>query len=69
MMFHSFNVVINDSIIETEKFEEIGQEPMPPGDVARKGLAGRSENETAVFFVFEQALGIETLHHVCHAGL
>ena len=24
MMFHPFNVVINDSIIETEKFEEIG---------------------------------------------
>src|SRR5438094_929543 len=57
------------SLIETEELEKIGQQPMPVRDFAGQPSPGGGENETAIFLVFEQSLGIEALHHISHAGL
>ena len=69
VMFHSFDVVMNDAFVQAEELEKIGQEFMPVGDVAGQFLSGSGEDKSAVFFVFKQAVGTEPLDHVGHAGL
>ena len=69
MMLHSFDIMVDHAIIDAEKFQEIGQELVTPGDVARQGLARSRENEAAIFFVLEETLTVETLNHVGDAGL
>ena len=69
MVFHSFDVVVNDVLIETKQRQEIGEELVPSSDVARESFAGRSQDEAAIFFVLEETVGVEALDHVSHAGL
>jgi hypothetical protein len=40
MMFHSFDVMMDDLLVHAEKFEKIGQEPVTPGDLAGEASAG-----------------------------
>jgi hypothetical protein len=42
VMFHSFDIVMDDAIIETEEFEKFGQKPVPVGDASGELLAGFS---------------------------
>ena len=42
---------------------------MPAGDAAGQRFAGGRENKPAVFFVLEQAIRVEALHHVGDTGL
>ena len=69
MVLHAFDVVMNNLLIEAKQLQEIGQEPVPARNVARKRLSRGREDKAAIFLVFKQALGIEPLHHVAHAGL
>ena len=69
MMLHSFDIMVDHAIIDAEQFQEIGQELVTPGDVARQGLARSRENEAAIFFVLEETLAVETLNHVSDTGL
>ena len=68
-MFHAFDVVIDHALVEPEKLEEIGQQLVPACDVAGEDFARGGEDESAIFFILEQAIGVEPLHHVRHAGL
>ena len=68
-MLHSFDIVVDHAIIDAEELQEIGQELVTPGDIARQGLARSGENEPAIFFVLEETLSVETLNHVGDAGL
>ena len=52
-----------------EELEEIGQELVPPGDIAGQRFAGGGQDQAAILLVFEEALAIEALHHVGDAGL
>jgi len=69
MVFHALDVMVDDLVVEAEELEEIGQELVALGDVAGEGLAGGGEDEAAILFVFQEALGIEALDHVGDAGL
>src|ERR1700738_2013723 len=69
VVLHSFDIVMNDLLVQSEKVQKIGEEAMTPRDFVRQPRAGRGQNKTAVFFVFEQAFGIEALDHVGDAGL
>jgi hypothetical protein len=68
-MFHSFYVMVNDAVIEAEEFKKIGEQFVPMGNLAGQGFTGCGQNEAAIFFVFEETLGIQSLHHVRYAGL
>ena len=68
-MLHPFDIMLDHAIVDAEEFQEIGQELVTPGDIARHGLARSRENEAAIFFVLEQTLAVETLNHVGDAGL
>jgi hypothetical protein len=69
VMFHSLHVVINDAFIEAEEPEKIRQELVPMRNLAGQRFPSGSQNEAAIFFVFEEAVGIEPLDHVGDAGL
>ena len=68
-MFHSFHVMVNDAVIEAEEFKKIGKQFVPVGNLACQRFPGGSQNEAAIFFVFEEAVAIKPLDHVGHAGL
>ncbi len=68
-MFHSFHVMINDALIQTEQSQKISEKFVPVCNLASQVLAGCGQNQAAIFLVFQKALGIEPLHHVRHAGL
>jgi hypothetical protein len=69
VVFHSFDVVMNHLLVQTEQCQEISEELMPAGNVARESFAGRSKDVAALFFVFELAVAIEPLDRVGLAGL
>jgi len=68
-MFHSFDVVINDTIAQAKKLQEISEQFVAMRDAAGELFASLGQDKTAIFFVFEQSFRIEALHHVGHAGL
>jgi hypothetical protein len=39
VMFHSFNIIMNHAVIQTEQSQEIGEEPVSLGDFAGKFFA------------------------------
>ena len=69
VMFHSFDVVINDTIAQAKELQKISEQFMAMRDAAGELFAGLGQDKTAIFFVFEQAFSIEALDHVGHAGL
>ena len=69
VMFHSFDVVINDTIAQAKKLQKISEQFVAMRDAAGQLFAGLGQDKTAIFFVFEQSFCIEALHHVGHAGL
>ena len=69
VVFHSFDVVVNDLLIQAEQRQKIGEELVPSSDVASESFARGREDQAAIFFVLEEAVGIEALDHVGHAGL
>ena len=68
-MLHSFDVVVNHMLIETEQRQEIGEELMPASDVAGERFPGGSQDEAPVLLVFKETIGVEPLDHVGDAGL
>ena len=69
MVFHAFDVMMDDLLVKPEQGQKLGQELVAPGNIAGQGLARRSQDESAVLLVFEQPLGVEALDHVADAGL
>lgn len=69
VVLHPFDVVTDDLFVEAEQGQKIGQELMPPRDVAGEGFAGRSQNQAAILFVFQEAFAVQPLNHVADAGL
>ncbi len=69
VMFHSFDVVINDTIAQAKKLQKISEQFVAMRDAAGELFAGLGQDKTAIFFVFEQSFRIEALNHVGHAGL
>ena len=69
VVLHALDIVVDDLVVEAEELQEIGEEMVAVGDVAGEGFAGGGEDEAAVFFVFEEALGVEALDHIGDAGL
>ena len=61
--------MINDAAHQAEKLEKIGNKPVTTRDFAGKPCSGCGQDQAAVFFVFQEALGIESLDHIGHAGL
>lgn len=68
-MFHAFNVVVDDAVLDSEELEKVGQQPMPTCDLASQPFTSRGENESTVLLVFQQAFGIQALNHVRDTGL
>ncbi len=68
-MFHSFDVVINDTIAQAKKLQKISEQFVAMRDAAGELFARLGQDKTAIFFVFEQSFRIEALNHVGHAGL
>ena len=68
-MLHSFDVVMDDMLIEPEEGEKIGEQLMPPRNIARQGFTSGGQGEAPIFLVFEEPVGIEPLDHVGDAGL
>src|SRR5882724_12926854 len=69
VVFHSLYIVINDAVVEAKKSQEIRQKFVPLGDLMCQALAGCCQNKSAIFFVFQQPLGVQSLNHVGHACL
>lgn len=69
VVFHALDIVVSGFVRDAEELKEIGEEVVFASDVLCEFLAGGSENEAAVLFVMEEALGIEALDHVGDAGL
>ena len=68
-MLHSFHIVINDAIVEAKQSQKISQKFVPLGDFMGQALTGRRQNKSAILFVFQQTLGVQSLNHVGHACL
>ena len=69
VVFHPLDVLVGHVFRDPQEVEKIGEELVFAGDVAGEFFAGGGEDEAAVFFVVEEALGIEALDHVGDAGL
>ncbi len=69
VVLHPLDIVVDDLVVQAEEFEEIREQVVPMGDIAGQGFAGGGEDQAAVFFVFEEAFGIQALDHVGDAGL
>ena len=68
-MLHSFDVVMDDLLIQPEQSEKVSQKLVPARNVSGQRLTGGGENEAAIFLVFKQAFAVKTLHHVTDARL
>jgi hypothetical protein len=68
-MLHSFHVMANDAVIEAKEFKKVRKQFVPVGNFAGQRFPGCGQNKAAIFFVFEETLGIEPLDHVRDAGL
>ena len=69
VVFHAFDIVINHLVVETQEIEKIGEELMSAGDIFGESFPCGGEDETSIFFVIEEAFGIEALDHIGDAGL
>ena len=68
-MLHSLDIVVNDTMVEPKQPEEISQKFVSLSDLMGQALACRGQNKSPIFFIFQQPLSIQSLDHVCHAGL
>ena len=59
VMFHALDIVINHLVVETKEIEKIGEELMAVGDIFGEGFSCGGEDETPIFFVIEEAFGVE----------
>ena len=55
-MFHPFDVVVDGIVVESEEFEEIGEELVASRDVSGEGFARGGEREASVLFVFQKSV-------------
>lgn len=69
VVFHAFDIVVDGFWVEAEELEEIGEQLVAVGNVLGELFTRRGEDEASVFFVAEEAFGIEALDHVGDAGL
>ena len=69
MVFHALDVVIDDVLIETKKFQKVGKQLVAAGDASRQCFTGCREHHASILFVFEQSLRVESLNHIRHARL
>ena len=68
-MLHSFDIMVDYPVVETEEMQEIGEQLVTPSNPPCQRLARIGQDESAILFVFEQPIGIEPLHHVGDTGL
>ena len=68
-MFHSFHVMVNDALIQTEQGEKIGEQFVPMDNFLGEVLPRCGKHETALLFVFQESFCVESLNHVSNAGL
>jgi hypothetical protein len=61
VVFHAFDIVLDNVWGDSEKCEKPLEQIVATGDLAGNAQAAGSQNEAPVFFVFDEALGIETL--------
>ncbi len=69
MMFHSFHIVVDNTLIQAKQSKKVREKFVPARDISGDRFTGRGQNQTAILFVFEQAFRVEPLHHVGDAGL
>ena len=69
VVLHTLDIVVDDLVIDPEELQEIREEMVAAGDVAGEGFARGGEGEAAVFFILEEALGVQALDHIGNAGL
>ena len=68
-MFHSFHIVVDNTLGQAKQSKKVCKKLVPARDISRHRFTGRGQNQTTILFVFEQAFGVQPLHHVCDAGL
>ena len=69
MVLHALDILMNHSIVNAQESEEFSQQFVPSGNSPGQFLSGGCQNQAAISFIFEKALGIQALNHVCDAGL
>ncbi len=69
MVLHALDVVFDHRLVDAKKLKEIGQQLVSARYVPGECLARGGEDEPSIFFVFEQAVYVESLHHVRDACL
>lgn len=68
-MFHSFDIVVDNTLIQAKQSKKVRQKSMPARDISRDRFTGRGQDQAAIFLILEQAFRVEPLHHVCDASL
>ena len=69
MVFHTLDVVVDHSFIDAKELEEIRQELVSPGNIPGERFPRTGQDQAAILLVIEEALAIESLHHVGDARL
>jgi hypothetical protein len=69
VVLHALDIVVDYLVIDPEELQEIVEKVVAVGNIAGEGFAGCGEGKAAVFFVLQEALGVEALDHVGNAGL
>ena len=68
-MLHPFDIVMDYLLVEPQETKKISQQLVPPGNIPGQSFSRRSQDQAAILLIFQESIGIETLHHVAHAGL
>ena len=68
-MFHSFHIVVDNTLIQAKQSKKVCKKPVPARDISRHRFTGWGQNQATILFILEQAFRVETLNHVCDAGL
>src|SRR5205807_2980354 len=69
VVLHAFDVIMNHVLVEAQESEEIGEQLVPPRNIAGESLASDRQNQPAILLVFEEPITVEALDHVRYAGL
>ena len=69
VVLHALDVLVDRFLVDAEETEKTGERPMPLDDGDGDAVTFLSEGGAPVFFVDDEALGIQALEHVGDAGL
>ena len=64
VVLHAFDVIMNHVLVEAQESEEIGEQLVPPRNIAGESLASDRQNQSAILLVFEEPITVEALDHV-----